>query len=348
MLDHVGAIPGNSLITVPELPPESVIFGTSAAMQEVRRQLPRIAANGVPVLIYGESGTGKEIIANLIHSNSPCAASPFIKVNCPAIPGMLLESELFGYEKGAFTGAYSPKPGRVELAKGGTLFLDEISEMDVSLQSKLLQFLQDGQFSRIGGQESRRIEVRTVCATNRNLEAQVENGTFRQDLYYRINVITIRLPALRERAADIPEIASYLLQVYKDQYNCSAKPLSASALRSLKEYSWPGNIRQLENVLKRYAILGTEDAIFTELHQTDAPTFLPSFTLDGETSLKKITREAVRDLERHLILKSLQATNWNRKRAARLLSISYRALLYKIADAGIYQPSASGSSSQLK
>jgi len=187
-----------------------------------------------------------------------------------------------------------------------------------------------------------------VCATNRNLEAQVENGTFRQDLYYRINVITIRLPALRERSADIPEIAAYLLQVYKDQYNCSAKPLSASALRCLKEYSWPGNIRQLENVLKRYAILGTEDAIFTELHQSDTPAFMPSFSLDGETSLKKITREAVRDLERHLILKSLQATNWNRKRAARLLSISYRALLYKIADAGIYQPSASGTSSQLK
>lgn len=341
MLDQTGAISESCLIAGPGLPPESVIFGTTPAMQEVRRQLPRIAANGVPVLIYGESGTGKEIIANLIHSNSPSAASPFIKVNCPAIPGMLLESELFGYEKGAFTGAYSPKPGRVELAKGGTLFLDEISEMDVSLQSKLLQFLQDGHFSRIGGQESRRIEVRTVCATNRNLEAQVENGTFRQDLFYRINVITIRLPALRERSADIPELAAYLLQVYKDQYNCSAKPLSASALRSLKDYSWPGNIRQLENVLKRYAILGTEEAIFTELHQSDTPAFMPTLSFDGGTSLKKITREAVRDLERHIIMQSLQASNWNRKRAARLLNISYRALLYKIKDAGISHRPAS-------
>lgn len=335
MLDQTNAVPGNLLVTAPELPPESIIFGNSAAMQEVRRQLPRIAVNGVPVLIYGESGTGKEIIANLIHSNSPCAGNRFIKVNCPAIPGMLLESELFGYEKGAFTGAYSPKPGRVELATGGTLFLDEISEMDVSLQSKLLQFLQDGQFSRIGGQECRRIDVRTVCATNRNLEAQVENGTFRQDLYYRINVITIRLPALRERAADIPELAAHFLKVYNDQYNCSAKPLSASAVRVLMDYSWPGNIRQLENVMKRYAIFGTEDAIFTELQQADTPAFMPSFTLDGSVSLKKITRDAVRDLERHIIVKSLQASNWNRKRAARLLSISYRALLYKIKDAGI-------------
>jgi two-component system, NtrC family, response regulator AtoC len=336
MLDQTGAVPGNGLIiTLPEMPPESIIFGDSLAMREVRRQLPRIAANGVPVLIYGESGTGKEIIANLIHGNSPFAASPFIKVNCPAIPGMLLESELFGYEKGAFTGAYSPKPGRVELAKGGTLFLDEISEMDVSLQSKLLQFLQDGHFSRIGGQGSRRIEVRTICATNRNLEAQVENGTFRQDLFYRINVISIRLPALRERAADIPGLSSYFLKLYNELYNCSARPLSANAVGALMDYSWPGNVRQLENVMKRYAIFGTEDAIFAEMHQPDSPTFVPVFTLDGATSLKKITRDAVRDLERHIIMQSLQASNWNRKRAARLLSISYRALLYKIKNAGI-------------
>ena len=335
MLVPTGAIPGNSLHTVPELPPESIIFGASAPMQEVRRQLPRIAANDIPVLIYGESGTGKEIIANLIHRNSACAGSAFIKINCPAIPGMLLESELFGYERGAFTGAYAPKPGRVELAKGGTLFLDEISEMDASLQSKLLQFLQDGEFSRIGGQESRRVEVRTICATNRNLEAQIENGTFRQDLFYRINVITIRLPALRERSSDIPQLAAYFLSVYNKQFNCSAKPLSAAAVRSLTDYSWPGNIRQLENVMKRYAIFGTEDAIFTELQQADAPAFMPIFTLDGSVSLKKITRDAVRDLERHIIVKSLQASNWNRKRAARLLSISYRALLYKIKDSGI-------------
>jgi two-component system, NtrC family, response regulator AtoC len=335
MVLRTGAIPGNVLHTVPELPPDSIIFGTSAAMQEVQRQLPPISANDIPVLIYGESGTGKEIIANLIHRNSTGAGSAFIKINCPAIPGMLLESELFGYERGAFTGAYAPKPGRVELAKGGTLFLDEISEMDASLQSKLLQFLQDGEFSRIGGQENRRVEVRTICATNRNLEAQIEKGTFRQDLFYRINVITIRLPALRERAADIPQLAAYFLAAYNKQFNCSAKSLSAAAVRSLTDYAWPCNIRQLENVMKRYAIFGTEDAIFTELQQAETPAFMPAFTLDGSVSLKKITRDAVRDLERHIIVKSLQASNWNRKRAARLLSISYRALLYKIKDSGI-------------
>src|SRR3954465_10382152 len=174
MLDRADAFPGNSLITVPELPPESVIFGTSAAMQEVRRQLPRIAANGVPVLIYGESGTGKEIIANLIHSNSPCASSPFIRVNCPAIPGMLLESELFGYEKGAFTGATSRKPGRVELARGGTLFLDEIGDVTLAVQVKLLRLLQDRAYERLGGTETVDADVRFAAATHRNLEEMVK------------------------------------------------------------------------------------------------------------------------------------------------------------------------------
>ena len=184
-----------------EVPPDNIIFGHSEVMQAVRSRLGKVAAANVPVLITGESGTGKDIIARLIHGLSPWKLGPYVKVNCPAIPGTLLESELFGYERGAFTGAVGSKPGRVELAHRGTLFLDEISELDPSLQSKLLQLLQDGQFCRIGAQEDKKVEVRVVCATNRHLEAEIESGAFRQDLYYRINVVNLRMPALRERRA---------------------------------------------------------------------------------------------------------------------------------------------------
>src|SRR5690348_5910413 len=197
----------NSLVqSLGEIPPESVVFGRSEAMRMLRERLDKVAGANVPVLIHGESGTGKDIIARLIHGFSPWRTGPFVKVNCPAIPGTLLESELFGYEKGAFTGAYGSKPGRVELAHRGTLFLDEISELDLDLQSKLLQLLQDGQFCRIGAQEDKRVEVRIVCATNRHLETEIENGTFRQDLFYRINVVNLALPPLRERRADIQEL----------------------------------------------------------------------------------------------------------------------------------------------
>src|ERR1700756_3557962 len=189
-----------------ELPPEVVVFGRTEAMQAVRDRLARLAAANVPVLIQGESGTGKDIIARMIHMASPWKAGPWVKVNCPAIPGTLLESELFGYEKGAFTGAYGVKPGRVEMAHRGTLFLDEISELDMSLQSKLLQLLQDGQFFRIGAQADKKVEVRVVCATNRKLEEEIENGNFRQDLYYRINVVNLFIPSLRERTSDLPEL----------------------------------------------------------------------------------------------------------------------------------------------
>src|SRR6266513_1754270 len=209
-----------------EIPPENIVFGHSEQMQAVRAQLARVAAANVPVLIHGESGTGKDIIARLIHSLSPWKSGPFVKVNCPAIPGTLLESELFGYEKGAFTGAYGMKPGRVELAHRGTLFLDEISELDLALQSKLLQLLQDGQFCRIGAQEDKKVEVRVVCATNRILENEIENGTFRSDLFYRINVVNLHLPPLRERASDIPDLVSYFLEYHNRKYNCRARALS--------------------------------------------------------------------------------------------------------------------------
>jgi two-component system response regulator AtoC len=311
------------------------MFGATHAMQAVRERVQKIASSNLPVLIQGESGTGKDIIARMIHHLSAWSNGPWVKVNCPAIPGTLLESELFGYEKGAFTGAYANKPGRVELANRGTLFLDEISELDYSLQSKLLQVLQDGQFCRIGAQEDKKVEVRMVCATNRRLEHEVEVGRFRQDLFYRINVVNIQMPALRERAADIPTLVQYFLDLYNEKYNSRARPLSAQLLTQLQRYHWPGNIRELENLIRRYAILGTEEAITSELLPRKQPIYEDDIAVDGPISLKKVTRQAVMELERKIILKVLQANHWNRKRAARALNISYRALLYKIRDVGL-------------
>ncbi|HZR56312.1 MAG TPA: sigma-54 dependent transcriptional regulator [Terriglobales bacterium] len=318
-----------------EMPPDSVIFGKSEGMQTLRQRLDKVANANVPVLINGESGTGKDIIARMIHSHSPWRTGPYVKVNCPAIPGTLLESELFGYEKGAFTGAYGTKPGRVEMAHRGTLFLDEISELDMSLQSKLLQLLQDGQFCRIGAQEDKKVEVRIVCATNRLLEQEIENGTFRQDLYYRINVVNLHMPALRERRTDIEDLANYFLEYYNRKFNCRAKALSSDLMGVLQKYHWPGNIRELENLIKRYVILGSEEVIATDLVAKEPEYFTPEINLDGPISLKKVTRQATRELERKIILKVLQAHHWNRKQAAKTLCISYRALLYKIRDAGL-------------
>ena len=328
--------PVSSLVqSLGEIPPESIVFGRSDAMQSLRERLDKVASANVPVLIQGESGTGKDIIARMIHGFSPWKTGPFVKVNCPAIPGTLLESELFGYEKGAFTGAYGSKPGRVEMAHRGTLFLDEISELDLALQSKLLQLLQDGQFCRIGAQEDKRVEVRVVCATNRQLEVEIESGTFRQDLFYRINVVNLRMPALRERRGDIQDLVTYFLEYYNRKYNCRAKAISPDLMRVLEKYHWPGNIRELENLVKRYVILGNEDVISSDLVAREQEYFNPDINLDGPISLKKLTRQAVRELERKVILKVLQANHWNRKQAARALSISYRALLYKIRDAGL-------------
>ena len=318
-----------------EFPPEEVIFGRSEAMAAVRSKVEKITSASIPVLIQGESGTGKEVIARLIHLRSPLADGPMVKVNCPAIPGTLLESELFGYEKGAFTGAYGAKPGRVEAAHGGVLFLDEIGDLDLGLQAKLLQFLQDGQFCRLGGQDDTRVELRVICATNRPLEQEVENGSFRQDLFYRINVVNLQLPALRDRAVDIPELADYFLAFYNSKYSLKTRPLSGQTLRLMQNYGWPGNVRELENLVKRYVILGSEETITGELVNKNQSPLVPNIPPDGKISLKRITREAMRELERQVILKALQANNWNRKRAARALSISYRALLYKIRDAGL-------------
>lgn len=318
-----------------EIPPEAIVFGSSDTMNALRDRLGKVAGANVPVLIHGESGTGKDIIARMVHSLSPWKSGPFVKVNCPAIPGTLLESELFGYERGAFTGAYGSKPGRVEMAHRGTLFLDEISELDMSLQSKLLQLLQDGQFCRIGAQADKKVEVRIVCATNRKLEEEIENGTFRQDLYYRINVVNLYMPPLRERRNDIENLVEYFLDYYNRKYNCKARPVSAELMEVLQKYHWPGNIRELENLVKRYVILGSEDVISSDLQPRDADVLMTDINFDGPISLKKLTRQATRALERKIILKVLHNHHWNRKQAARTLNISYRALLYKIRDAGL-------------
>jgi two-component system, NtrC family, response regulator AtoC len=319
------------------LPPESVIFGQTAAMREVHLKLERVAGANLSILITGESGTGKDIIARLLHLYSPWANGPFVKVNCPAIPESLLESELFGYEKGAFTGAFGTKPGRVEMAHRGTLFLDEISELDPSLQAKLLQLLQDGQFSRIGSQEDTKVEVRVVSATNKELHRQMDDGNFRSDLFYRIAAMIIHLPALRERAVDIPLICEYLLQYYNDKLNGRAPALRPALLTKMQRYSWPGNVRQLENLIKRYVVMGTDDVILSELLQSNDRDTLPEISFDGPVSLKKLTRQTVRKVEARIILSALHANNWNRKKAARALGISYRALLYKLKDVGIPQ-----------
>ena len=321
--------------SVGEVPPDSVVFGRTETMRLLRERLEKIAGANVPVLIQGESGTGKDIIARMVHQLSPWRTGPYVKVNCPAIPGTLLESELFGYEKGAFTGAVGMKPGRVEMAHRGTLFLDEISELDPALQSKLLQLLQDGQFCRIGAQEDKKVEVRVVCATNRKLEHEIEVGNFRQDLYYRINVVNLYMPPLRERRADLEELVDYFLGHYNQKFNCRAKPLSPEMMNTLKNYHFPGNIRELENMIKRYAILGSEEAISGDMVSREPDLFTSEISIDGPISLKTLTRQAVQEMERKIILRVLQHHHWNRKKAAKALNISYRALLYKIRDAGL-------------
>src|SRR5438874_760359 len=320
-----------------KLPPELVIFGRTANMLAVQQKLEKVAVANVPILIEGESGTGKEIITRLIHQLSPWASGPFVKVNCPAIPGTLIESELFGYERGAFTGAYGAKAGRVEMASRGTLFLDEIGELDMDLQAKLLQVLQDGQFCRIGSQEDKRLEARVVCATNRSLEQEIAAGTFRQDLFYRINVVSITLPPLRDRKGDIPELADYFLQVYNEQYGRSVSLLSSQLTQKLQAYHWPGNIRELENLMKRYVILGTPDVFANAFIKNDdqASDFDIDIPANGSIYLKEVTRQAIRKIERNIILKVLQNNQWNRKKAAKALNISYRALLYKLKEAGL-------------
>ena len=304
-------------------------------MMEVRNRAAKLCNINVPVLLSGAGGTGKEAVARWIHLHSANASGLFVKVNCAAIPGALLESELFGYEKGAFTGAHISKPGRVELAQKGTLFLDEIADLDPGLQSKLLQFLQDGRFSRIGGVEEKLVETRLICATNKDLQHEIDAGTFRADLYYRINVVRIRLPRLRERSEDIPLLAEYFRTQFQERFAKPAEPLSKALLQYLQNLDWPGNIRELSNGIARHVLVGAEASIAPEPAIKPRSGASVNSNSAGNVPLKQIAKEAVRDREKNFILEALQANQWNRRKTAEALKISYRTLIYKIRDAGL-------------
>ncbi len=324
--------------SLPNLPPLDILFGRTPAMLGVRTKLERIAETDVPVLLQGESGTGKELCVNLLHALSRRGRGSLVKVSCPAIPHSLLETELFGYEKGAFTGAHSTKLGRVEQAHLGTLFLDEVGSLDLAVQSKLLQVLQDGTFTRVGGHEPRSITTRLVSVANGDLRKEVEAGTFRLDFLFRINAVTINLPPLRHRLADLPILVDYFIDHYARAFHHTPELLSKSAVRLMQSYHWPGNIRQLENLIRSYVLIGSEDALVTELMPEDPKNGITTdIDLSEPVSLKHITKKATQDLERQIILKVLQANSWNRQKTAKWLKISYRSLLYKLSEVGMPQ-----------
>src|SRR5574341_479623 len=319
--------------------PEALV-GDSPAMLQIKNVIEQVADSDLTVLIRGESGTGKEIVARRIHALSSRKNEPFVKVNCAAIPRDLLEAELFGHEKGAFTGAHKTKPGRFEIAHKGTIFLDEIGDMPQDLQSKLLQVLEQHEFMRVGGVQNIKVDVRIVCATNRDLEKALETGQMRDDLYYRLNEITVHLPALKERKVDIPFIVEHLLQKYNRIYRKQFFSLSSESLRLLQEFDWPGNVRQLENLIKQIVVLENEGIIPETLKSGTHPQALGTPSLSPPTlnsgnktySLKKKVSETVAQEEKRLIGEVLNKTNWNRRKAADILEISYRSLLYKIKE----------------
>jgi two-component system response regulator AtoC len=326
----------NGAATVP-LPPDEVVFGCSPAMELVRKRAEKICQANIPVLVCGDAGTGKEILARWIHSHSAYRAGQFIKVNCAAIPGSLLESELFGYEQGAFTGAQSSKPGRVELAHNGTLFLDEIANLDFTLQSKLLHFLQDGRFSRLGDEQERTVETRLICSSNKDLGQQIDAGGFRADLFYRISVIQIRMPRLSERKEDIPLLAQYLRAAYEREFDIRSQPLDRELLNCLQTGNWPGNIRELSNDIARHVLFGP-DAVLKPEPSQNRFTVLENMAVEGRSvPLKRIAKEAIHKIESKIILEALQINQWNRRKTAESLQISYRSLINKIRDANLLQ-----------
>jgi len=319
-----------------------IFIYTSEKMHQIKEMIDQVANTDVTVLIQGESGVGKEVVARSIHLNSLRRDKPFVKVNCAALPSELLESELFGYEKGAFTGAYRQKPGKFEVANGGTIFLDEIVEINLPLQAKLLQVLQDREFSRLGGKKDVRVDVRVLAATNKNIEEAVNSGQFREDLYYRLNVVNVTVPPLRDRKEEIPIFVEYFLDKFGKKYRKTVKPLPDQVMKVFLQYHWSGNVRELENVIQRIIVLGNEKGILDELLASGINK--ESVQIQEEShprrkwpSLKEVHREAIAKAETEVIRKALEMTNWNRKKAAGLLNISYKALLYKIKECGIGQ-----------
>jgi len=315
---------------------EDISFlAASPQMLKIRQQILQIAPVDVPIFISGESGVGKEVVARMVHLRSTRRQQPFVKVNCAALPGELLESELFGYEQGAFTGAVRPKPGKFELANKGTIFLDEIAEMSPHLQAKLLHVLQDGQFSRLGARSVVNVDVRVLAATNMDVKEAMRSGRFREDLYYRLNVLSIHIPPLRERISEIPLLFRHFLTKYAEKYSKPVPEPSKHLLEAAMRYSWPGNLRELENFIKRYVILEDDEGSFKELlemtgqQQRMAPREEPP-TPPKEQGLKALVRSLKDEAEMEAIADALEKTNWCRKDAARMLEISYKALLYKM------------------
>jgi two-component system, NtrC family, response regulator AtoC len=314
-------------------------FAATAQMRRIRSQALQVARFDFPVLILGESGTGKEVLARMIHKYSDRAGRTFLKVNCAAMPSELLESELFGYEPGAFTGAVKAKPGKFELCNKGTILLDEIGEMSPALQAKLLQVLQDGQFSRLGGRHGIKVDVRVLAATNINMVASIANKTFREDLYYRLSSFVMNMPCLRQRREEIPMMLRHFMIQVAERYACPLLPLSPRLVKACENYPWPGNVRELENFVKRYLVLGDEDAAVAELENGSDKVIEPAVAMGGEPQrpdLKQIVKTLKNGAEMEAIAQALEENGWNRKRAASVLNISYKALLYKIRQYDIH------------
>jgi two-component system response regulator PilR (NtrC family) len=316
----------------------SHMVGISPQMQEIFQFIEKVAPSKASVLIIGESGTGKELIAKAIHKNSPRCDKPFIAINCTAIPENLLESEMFGHQRGSFTGALANKPGLVELAHTGTLFLDEVGEIPISIQAKLLRFLQEHEFRRVGGTDEKKIDVRIIAATNKKLEFEMEKGNFREDLYYRLNVIRIRVPPLREREKDVPLLVNHFLRKFCTEQGKDITKVSSLALRVLCNYQYPGNVRELENIIERCVTLEQSDQLTAQhlppkLTQSEgvaceiAELDIPSDGIELDRTLE--------NLERKLINRALEITGGNRSRAARLLGISFRSLRYRLVKLGM-------------
>ena len=314
------------------------LFDGHPRMQEIRSIIESIADTDATVLIRGESGVGKDLVARAIHAASARRLGPFVKVNCAAIPQGLLESELFGHEKGAFTGAHRRKPGQFEYANKGTIHLDEIAELPLALQAKLLHVLQDFQFSRVGGHGLIDVDTRVIAATNRDLEEAIALGEFREDLYYRLNVVEIKVPPLRERREEIPRLAAWFLAKFNAQYGRS-KQLSPETVARLMEHTWSGNVRELENAIRRLVVLTdseqTIDALMTGRRNGHPEPPRPLVT----ESLREIARRGAREAERKVLAEVLAQVGWNRAEASRILKVSYKTLLNKICECELMPPS---------
>jgi len=335
---------------------ETPVIGNSAEIQRIRDLIAHVAKTDLNIVISGESGVGKELVAHNLYRNSNRTGKPFVKINCAALPEGLLESELFGFERGAFTGADQKKRGRIEMAHGGVLLLDEIGDMSMGLQAKLLHVLQSGDFSPLGSEKDIKVNIWFICATNHNLEEDIKEKRFREDLYYRLNVIRIHIPALRERPEDIEPLVAYYLEKYAQRFGEKLK-ITRPEMEKFKAYSWPGNVRELQNVIKRMMVLGSCDDVLGQLNGVCLPRAAvnsrsPAAVLAGDLfdpsemesenmasiSLKNIRKKALDRVEREVISTVLDKTGWNRLTASKILKISYKTLLYKIDDLNLEPP----------